>query len=123
MAETAETFDRYWNSASVFGVEQIIRGKGNLSAFLTQATATENSDRARKLAVQLETSAVRFRDGAVQPEFTVVELVADDPAKGLGKASRDRLMVTQLGKIIGGVSRQLDLVSAYFVPGREGASF
>ena len=70
MAETAETFDRYWNSASVFGVEQIIRGKGNLSAFLTQATATENSDRARKLAVQLETSAVRFRDGAVQPEFT-----------------------------------------------------
>ena len=46
VAETAEVFDRYWNSASVFGVEQIIRGKGNLSAFLTQATATESSDRA-----------------------------------------------------------------------------
>ncbi|UUW20603.1 phospholipase D family protein [Serratia ureilytica] len=130
VAETADVFDRYWNSASVFGVEQIIRGQGNLSAFLTQAAATETSERARKLAVQLETSAVqletsavRFRDGAVQPEFTQVELVADDPAKGLGKASRDRLMVTQLGKIIGGVSRQLDLVSAYFVPGREGATF
>lgn len=123
VAETAEVFDRYWNSASVFGVEQIIRGKGNLSAFLTQASATESSDRARKLAVQLETSAVRFRDGAVQPEFTQVELVADDPAKGLGKASRDRLMVTQLSKIIGGVNQQLELVSAYFVPGREGASF
>ena len=33
VAETAGVFDRYWNSASVFGVEQIIRGKGNLSAF------------------------------------------------------------------------------------------
>jgi putative cardiolipin synthase len=42
VAETAEVFDRYWNSASVFGVEQIIRGKGDLSAFLTQAAATVN---------------------------------------------------------------------------------
>ena len=60
---------------------------------------------------------------ALSSRNSPVELVADDPAKGLGKASRDRLMVTQLGKIIGGVSRQLDLVSAYFVPGREGRAF
>ncbi len=49
--------------------------------------------------------------------------MADDPAKGQGIATRDQLMIARLGEILGGVERRLDLVSAYFVPGRQGTAW
>ena len=51
-----------------------------------------------------------------------MQLVADDPVKGLGIATREQLMITRLGQILGEVKTSLDLVSAYFVPGAEGTS-
>lgn len=123
VADTSAAFDAYWNSASAFGVEQIVGRKGNLAAFLSKVADTEASDRARTFADQLESSAARFRNGQVRPELTAVQLVVDDPVKGQGTARRDQLMISRLITILGGVERRLDLVSAYFIPGREGAAF
>src|SRR5690606_35127694 len=123
VSDTSAAFDAYWNSGSVFGVEQIVGPDGDLQAFLARAAETEASERARTFAGQVESSAARFRNGEVRPELTTVQLIADDPIKGQGKASRDQLMITRLEGILGGVQRQLDLVSAYFVPGAEGAAF
>lgn len=120
VGKTAEVFDAYWNSASVFGVEQIIPGSGNLDAFLAGVAETAETPAAKTLVGQLETSASRFESGAVQPEFTRVEVVADDPVKGEGKAQREQLMISQLSDILGGVDHSIDLVSAYFVPGKQG---
>ncbi|OZI56254.1 phospholipase D family protein [Bordetella genomosp. 4] len=123
VADTSAAFDAYWNSASAFGVEQIIGRTGDLPAFLRKVADTEASDRARTFTDQLVSSAVRFRNGQVRPELTAVQLVVDDPVKGQGRAKRDQLMISRLIDIWGGVEKQLDLVSAYFVPGREGAAF
>jgi len=123
VADTSAVFDAYWNSASAYGVEQIVGPGGDLSAFLANVASTEVSERARTYQDQVHTSAARFRDGAVHPELTSVQLIADDPLKGQGRASRDQLMITRLAGILGGVAHQLDLVSAYFVPGPEGAAF
>lgn len=123
VGETAAIFDDYWNSASVFAVDQIIAGQGDLDAFLKSVAATAQTDAAKTLVGQLETSASRFQSGDVKPEITRVQVVADDPIKGLGLASRDQLMITRLSAILGGVENGIDLVSAYFVPGQQGTKF
>lgn len=121
VGRTATVFDAYWNSASVFAVDQIINGQGDIDAFLADVAATQNSETARTLVGQLESSATRFRQGKASFEFTKVEVVADDPVKGLGAATRPQLMISQLTAIIGRVEKEIDVVSAYFVPGQPGA--
>jgi len=55
-------------------------------------------------------------------EWTTVTLVSDDPAKGLGHADADGLLVGQLPQIIGRPARGFDLVSAYLIPGEVGTA-
>jgi len=50
-------------------------------------------------------------------------VIADDPAKGLGKAADKQLMITRLREAAREVKTSLDLVTAYFIPGRKGAAF
>lgn len=120
---TATVFDEYWNSASVFEVDRIIDGEGDLAAFEARVADVLASAEADALIGDLQSSANRFANGDAQMEWTTVQLVADDPAKGLGAATRDQLMITRLGGILGGVERRLDLVSAYFVPGQRGTDY
>ena len=56
-------------------------------------------------------------------EWTEVQVGADDPAKGMGTHRREDLMISRLGAILGSVEKRLDLISAYFVPGKAGSSF
>jgi putative cardiolipin synthase len=121
--DTARAFDDYWNSASVFAVDQIVTGGGaGLEAFAA-GVATARSSPAARLFDAVESAADRFAAGGAELEWTGVTLVVDDPVKGTGTARRDQLLVTRLGAILGGVTRRLDLVSAYFVPGRSGTEW
>ncbi len=118
--ETANVFDEYWNSASAFGVETIIDTGPDMAAFDARAREVLQSEEAKELIADFQSSAdVALRDMSVL-EWTDVQVVADDPAKGQGRAERDQLMISRLGDILGRVDRQLDLVSAYFVPGERG---
>ena len=58
---------------------------------------------ADELRGYLASSAARFAQGAAQIEWTDVQLVADDPVKGQGLATRDQLMITRLAQIMGQV--------------------
>lgn len=121
--QTTDVFTAYWNSASVFDVASIIDGSGDIAAFEARATEARNSKDAATLRDDIEQSAQRFIDGKAPLEWTDVQVIADDPAKGQGIATADQLMISQLGQILGGVKKRLDLVSAYFVPGRQGTDF
>lgn len=121
--ETAAVFDAYWNSGSVFGAETIIAGPGDMSGFEARVAQVQASDEARTLIGDLESSTDRYVKQAGAIEWTDVQLVADDPVKGQGIATRDQLMITRLGAILGTIERRLDLVSAYFVPGEQGTAF
>lgn len=50
----------------------------------------------------------------------MIRMVSDDPAKGMGKATGDRLLAAALHKAIGEPKRELRLVSGYFVPTQAG---
>lgn len=121
--ETATVFDDYWNSASVFEAETIIAGQGDLAAFTARVAEVDTSPQATELRGDFASSAQHYMQGAAAMEWTKVQLVADDPVKGLGIATRDQLMITRLGQILGTIKHRLDLVSAYFVPGQGGADF
>ncbi|KGJ04501.1 Phosphatidylserine/phosphatidylglycerophosphate/cardiolipin synthase [Paracoccus halophilus] len=121
--KAAGVFDDYWNSASVFELESIIAGDGDRAGFDARVAELTDSDSARKLLSDLEDTASRFFAGEVALEWTKVQLVADDPVKGQGKARRDQLMIARLGSILGRIESRLDLVSPYFVPGRLGSDY
>ena len=57
--------------------------------------------------------------GLVDFEWTTIALVSDDPAKGLGKAALRDLLFPRLMALLSRPGRSVDLVSAYFVPGRQ----
>ncbi len=118
--ETAEVFDQYWNSASAFEVERIIKAPGDMAGFLTRVETVKNSPEAADVLQDAQSDIARYLPDLDHLEWTDVELVADDPVKGQGTARRDQLMITRLGKILGGVSARLDLVTAYLVPGVQG---
>ncbi len=121
--ETAQVFDEYWNSASVFELETIVDGTGDLPAFEARVTDVMQSPEAFTLIGNIQSSADRFARGEMPMEWTTVQLVADDPVKGLGIATPDQLMISRLGEILGEVERRMDVVSAYFVPGRRGTEY
>ena len=118
--QAALVFDQYWNSQSVFEVENIISGVGDIAAFINHAQETLASADAIAFVQEVYDSASAYNKGRLQLEWTDVQLLADDPAKGLGIATQDQLMITRLFDLIGDVKTSLDLVSAYFVPGEEG---
>ncbi|NRB17029.1 MAG: phospholipase D family protein [Rhodobacteraceae bacterium] len=123
VSDTAAVFDDYWNSASVFEVETIVRGTVDLAAFQARVAEVTAGDNATRLKGELLSSLHRYAQGAAAMEWTTVQLLADDPVKGLGIATRDQLMTTRLGEILGDVDERLDLVSAYFVPGQAGTEY
>lgn len=124
VGDTAAIFDDYWNSQPVLMLDQVIEGPGDMAAFDAAVAAAENSAEGRAFAETARASGARMVRGDRLPlEWTDVQVVADDPAKGMGTHSRDQLMISRLGSILGDVQQRLDLISAYFVPGKPGNAF
>jgi len=117
VGDTTTIFDDYWNSQPVLALEQVIDGPGDIGA-LDRAMADMSPAPEQDI-----TAAERLSRGSADLEWTAVRVVADDPAKGMGRVDRDQLMITRLARIIRQVDSNLDLISAYFVPGKAGTAF
>ena len=121
--ETAEVFDQYWNSQSVFAVETIIDGRGDITAYNARVEEVRTNADALAFMSEARNIAEEYARDEAHLEWTNVQLVADDPVKGLGIATREQLMIYRLRGIIGTVETRLDLVSAYFIPGTKGTEW
>lgn len=121
--DTATAFDAYWNSASVYRIDRILGEKTGADDFDARLAETLGRQDRRGIAGALASRRTALIDRLATMEWTDVTLVVDDPAKGLGDARRDQLLVSQLGDILGETTDRLDLISAYFVPGTSGLEF
>lgn len=121
--ETAAVFDEYWNSASVFEWEGIVADPGDPPGMTARFAEVAGSAEAQALLDVLQDSVARYAEGEDILEWTRVQLVADDPVKGLGVARTDQLMIMRLGTILGHPARRLDLVSPYLIPGAAGTAY
>lgn len=116
-------FDRYWNSRSAYPVQLLLP----LASANTLASAREEASRnARSEAAQAYVAAIRdspfmaqLAERRLPMEWTRATLLSDDPAKVLGDVSEKSKVAFQLTAAMGTPARRIDLVSPYFVPGKE----
>jgi len=116
-------FDRYWNSRSAYPVQLLLP----VASATTVASAREEASRnAQSEAAQAYVAAIRdspfmaqLTERRLPMEWTRASLLSDDPAKVLGDVSEKSKVAFQLTAAMGTPARRIDLVSPYFVPGKE----
>ena len=126
--DVSADFGRYWESASSAPVARVIRAAQPESLAALTASC-ERAEREPEAQAYIEAVARRrfvqeLLAGDLPLEWVPVHLVSDDPAKGLDRVSRKELLAVRLRQVIDTPAAELDLISAYFVPGRHAtASF
>jgi putative cardiolipin synthase len=124
--DIATDFDRYWASESAWPVGLLVKPGGPADlAPLDRIRAEVAADPGRRRylrAVKGSDFAVDLRAGRLSLEWAAVQTLSDDPAKGQGAVARSDLMASELERLLRKPRRDVELVSAYFVPGAEGVA-
>ena len=118
--DVSNDFDAYWSSGSSYAAEDILPpSQGGLAELASAVALAENSVRGTEYAKGITDAPVlsQILAGDNVLEWTTVKLVSDDPAKGLGNAEDEALLVGLLPKLVEAPKVSLDLVSAYLIPG------
>ena len=119
--EVSAAFDAYWNSESAYPAASLIAARGRLRPLEKIA---ESPAAARYLQAVRATPLVgALLSGSLPLDWAPARLVQDDPAKVLHPPEKTEThLLPRLEKAMGKPRRELDLVSPYFVPTREGAA-
>lgn len=123
VGDTSTSFDLYWNSASALEVERIIKNASDLNEFLKRVSEVKLHSLALSFSEYTGSQAILFQKKDIKFELTTVKLIADPPDKMHASTLSQGSMVSQLSDVLGEIYSNLDLTSAYFVPGREGVAF
>ena len=122
----ADDFDRYWNGAAAYPVALIIPGSGSRTApaLPDSATALPDSATARAYlrALDRDDPVARLRDGSLPLYWGPTTLHSDPPDKLLGKTALSATLLADIGPVLSKTTRELIIVSPYFVPTAEGAA-
>jgi cardiolipin synthase C len=123
--QIAKSFDDYWNSKSAYPLDAILarRAKPTADSIHESIKVLIETDAAQNYAQHVSTTPLVASGGQVDFEWVPVELVVDDPAKGLGDIPKRKLLFSSLEKKLGGVENNIDVATAYFVPGRIGSVY
>ena len=121
-ADVGADFDRYWQSDSAHPISNIVVSStpGALQRLVSDASSAAESDDGKRYLNTVATSRLvsDLVAGELEFEWTEMTLISDDPAKGLGKAKDRDLLFPQLLSLISTPTHSIDLVSAYFIPGK-----
>ena len=120
-ADIGTDFDRYWHSGSAHPIDRIVSAPAagaidRLGQDAAQAAASAEGQRYLE-GLRGSSPIGDLLAGRRVPEWTMVTLVSDDPAKGLGQAAEKDLLFPQLMALLSKPEHSVDLVSAYFIPG------
>jgi cardiolipin synthase C len=122
--QVSADFERYWQSELACPARRLLApvSPGSLAEVAAAAARIEEGDEAAAYRQALRSSPF-VRDlltGRLAFEWVSTTVVSDDPAKALGKAREEELLWSKLKALLGTPTRQMELVSPYFVPGAEG---
>jgi cardiolipin synthase C len=122
--EVAKSFDDYWNSASAFPLERVLRAarEQDLPDYRAALFDHRSSEPVRDYRHEVSQQAL-FPSDKPGFDWARVRLVVDDPAKGQGNIPRRKLLVTGLNSALGKTEKAILVATAYFVPGRIGARY
>lgn len=122
--ELSKDFDLYWASESSYPADRILPAPDQLSLAnlkkVGEDTATTTAAAQYIDAVKRSKFLAGLLERSVEFEWAKTTMISDDPAKGLGKATKDSMLISQLGDMLGMPQKSVDLVSPYFVPTAAG---
>jgi putative cardiolipin synthase len=122
--DVSHDFDRYWVSESSYPADRLLpaASPASIADVMAAASKVARSPDAMSYMGAIEASPL-VRDLVARRlplEWAVTRMVSDDPVKGLGRAKKDEHLWARLERVLEAPTRELELVSAYFVPGKEG---
>lgn len=113
----SDDFDLYWNSPSAYPLVLLAPGAAAAPALKPDAEAQAYME-----AIKRSAFLQQLVEGSLPLEWARARFVSDDPAKVMGMAAPEANIAFKLRDILGEPQRSLDLVSPYFVPGKEGTA-
>lgn len=127
VADVARDFDRYWTSESAQPALHVLpRVDGNTSTEVSYEAWHREHDvetLAYVNAVARSSCIVDLLTGELPLEWAATTIVSDHPAKGLGRAPDDEYLWARLKRVLNAPTRELYLISPYFVPTAAGVRF
>ncbi|MES2320280.1 MAG: phospholipase D family protein [Pseudomonadota bacterium] len=121
VGEVERDFDRYWNSRSAYPLLSLVGAPAAPAAAELQEQADTLTRAPAALAyleaIRTSPFVAQLTQQVLPLEWAPVRLVSDDPDKVLGLASPESDLAMRLPALLGAPTRQVDLVSPYFVPG------
>ena len=120
VTDVSHDFDRYWASASAYPAERILPRVTSRELDKVKAAAARVEQDPAAIAYMTALRDAPFvrhlAERTLQLEWATTQMISDDPAKGLGRATSETLFPHQLQDVIGQPASHLEMVMAYFVP-------
>lgn len=123
--DVANDFESYWNCASVSTLRQVLElSQAEIELKIHPPKEWYQGDITRRYLDNLASSEfiTRLEAGDLPLIWAKTRLLSDDPRKGQGRAKRHSLLPQRLLDVMGSPTRQIDIISAYFVPTRAGVA-
>lgn len=123
VAEVCLDFERYWNSQSVSSLDKVLDvDSESLHQSVSLPEDWQEDATARRYLDRLASSQFSkyLAEGSLEMYWAKTRLLSDDPRKGQGKARKHTLLPQRMLQVIGEPQREIDIISAYFVPTRAG---
>ena len=124
--DVSSDFERYWQSESSYPAESILPRADRASVHEVAAAAKAIVQRPASISYvrALETSHFvhDLLAGTLGYRWAVTQMVSDDPVKGLGKRGPRGTLLQRLVEVLRTPQHELQLISPYLVPTREGAA-
>jgi putative cardiolipin synthase len=119
--DVTQDFNRYWSYASARPIERLLRTGAGTRRKIRPDTAHTKKQAERFLeAVSADPFIREMLEGRLSFEWASVHMVSDDPSKVRGRVRDAELLWTRLTRMLKEPAEELQLVSAYFVPGKQG---
>ena len=122
--QVTDDFERYWSSAPVQRASALLGSAkpGVLDALAARTQDMLATPKARSYIDALTAGGAvqRMLDGHPPDAWTAMQMVSDDPAKGLGPVPPQSMLTFELAQGQQPPRQSLHLVSPYFVPGDKG---
>lgn len=122
--EVSDDFDRYWASDSAYPIAGLLAPAGSAPERHAAPRPGAQAIEAYREAATHSPFMTALPAGRLPLEWARTTLVSDDPAKGLDRAPAAGQLPARLQRVLGGPpTRELEVVSSYFVPGDRGATW
>ena len=124
VSDVSADFDRYWQSDSAYPVQGVVKkvAPDELDELQADATTVAQSPEAAAYAQAMRDLPFirQLLSGELPLDWSPTRMVSDDPRKTLGTAPPEAMLPHQLHEILGAPTKEVVLVSPYFVPTAQG---